>query len=468
MPTTEAGTNNVYDLIVVGTGPAGQKAAICASKLRKKVAVVERKRTIGGVCVHTGTIPSKTFREAILYLSGMRQRAFYGRGYSLKESITMQDLVFRADMVMGHEIEVIKAQLRRNRVTVYEGNGRFLDAHTMEVSSDEGYTLLRGDNFILACGTRPAHSAEIPIDGKRIFDSDQVHELEELPRELIVVGAGIIGLEYASMFAALGVKVTLLDQRPTLLEFADREIVESLCFHLRQLGTVFRLGEKVVRVGFDEERDRVFAKLESGKTVHGQALLYAVGRQANSDQLNLEAVGLVPDGRGKLLVDESFRTSIPHIYAAGDVIGFPALASTSMEQGRLASCHIFGVAGNIPPNLVPYGVYTIPEISMVGATEEQLTRDKVPYEIGISRYAELAKGQMLGDEQGFLKLIFDPNNLKLLGVHIIGERAAEIVHIGQAVLAMGGTIDYFRDAVFNYPTLAEAYKVAALDGLNKL
>lgn len=468
MLTNEAGSNIVYDLIVVGSGPAGQKAAICASKLRKKVAVIERKRTIGGVCVHTGTIPSKTFREAILYLSGMRQRAFYGRGYSLKESIAMQDLVFRADMVMAREIEVIKSQLRRNRVTVYEGNARFLDAHTMEVASEEGYTLLRGDNFILACGTRPAHSPEIPIDGKRIFDSDQVHELEELPRELIVVGAGIIGLEYASMFAALGVKVTLLDQRPTLLEFADREIVESLCFHLRQLGTVFRLGERVVRVGFDEERDRVFAKLESGKTVHGQALLYAVGRQANSDQLNLEVIGLVPDGRGKLLVDESFRTSIPHIYAAGDVIGFPALASTSMEQGRLASCHIFGVAGNVPPNLIPYGVYTIPEISMVGATEEQLTRDKVPYEIGISRYAELAKGQMLGDEQGFLKLIFDPNNLKLLGVHIIGERATEIVHIGQAVLALGGTIDYFRDAVFNYPTLAEAYKVAALDGLNKL
>ncbi len=247
-----------------------------------------------------------------------------------------------------------------------------------------------------------------------------------------------------------------------------REIVESLCFQLRQLGTVFRLGEKVVSVGFDPERDRVFAKLESGKTVHGAALLYSVGRQANSDQLNLESIGLVPDGRGKLIVDENFQTAIPHIYAAGDVIGFPALASTSMEQGRLASCHIFGISGNIPPNQIPYGVYTIPEISMVGATEEQLTRDKVPYEIGIARYAELAKGQMLGDDQGFLKLIFDPSTLKLLGVHIIGDRAAEIVHIGQAVLSLGGTIEYFRDTVFNYPTLAEAFKVAALDGLNKL
>ena len=468
MPTTAASNNNIYDLIVVGSGPAGQKAAICAAKMRKKVAVVERKRTIGGVCVHTGTIPSKTFREAILYLSGLRQRTFYGRGYALKENISMQDLVFRADSVMAREIEVIKAQLRRNRVTVYEGNARFLDPHSMEVASDEGYTLLRGTNFVIACGTRPAHSADIPIDGKRIFDSAQVHELEALPRELIVVGAGIIGLEYASMFAALGVKVTLLDQRSILLDFVDHEIVESLCFQLRQLGTVFRLGEKVVQVGIDDDRDRVFAKLESGKTVHGAALLYAVGRQANSDQLNLESIGLVPDSRGKIIVDENFKTSIPHIYAAGDVIGFPALASTSMEQGRLASCHIFGVPGTIPPNLIPYGVYTIPEISMVGATEEQLTRDKVPYESGISRYAELAKGQMLGDDQGFLKLLFDPGSLKLLGVHIIGERAAEIVHIGQAVLTMGGTIEYFRDTVFNYPTLAEAYKVAALDGLNKL
>src|SRR5271165_5909947 len=344
----EAGGNNTYDLIVVGSGPAGQKAAICAAKLRKKVAVIERKRTIGGVCVHTGTIPSKTFREAILYLSGLRQRTFYGRGYALKDQISMQDLIFRSDAVMAREIEVIKAQLRRNRVRVYEGNARFLDAHSMEVASDEGFTLLRGNNFVIACGTRPANDAQIPIDGQRIFDSDQVHDLEELPRELIVVGAGIIGLEYASMFAALGVKVTLLDQRPTVLDFCDREIVESLLFQLRQLGTVFRLGEKVVSVGFDQERDRVFAKLESGKKVQGQALMYAVGRRANSDQLNLEAIGLRPGDRGKLVVDEQFQTSVPYVYAAGDVIGFPALASTSMEQGRLASCHIFGVAATIP------------------------------------------------------------------------------------------------------------------------
>jgi len=369
---------------------------------------------------------------------------------------------------MTREIEVIKAQLRRNYVNVLEGEARFIDPHTIEIRSEDGSQLVRGQHILLACGTRPAHSDDIPIDGKRIFDSDQVHCLEDVPRELVIVGAGIIGLEYASMFATLGVKVTLLDQRPTILEFVDREIIESLCFQLRQLGTVFRLGEKVVSVGFDEQRDRVFAKLESGKNVHGQGLLYTIGRQANSDQMNIGAAGLTSDGRGKLLVNEHFQTAVPHVYAAGDVIGFPALASTSMEQGRLASCHMFGKPGKMPPNLIPYGIYTIPEISMVGQTEEQLTQEKIPYEVGLARYAELAKGQMLGDEQGLLKLLFDPNSLKLLGVHIIGDRAAEIVHIGQAVLTMGGSIEYFRDTVFNYPTLAEAYKVAALDGLNKL
>jgi len=449
---------NEYHLLVIGSGPAGQKGAICAAKMRKKVAIIDRKKTIGGVCVHTGTIPSKTLREAVLYLSGFRQRTFYGRGYVLKDRIAMADLTFRAQSVMLREVEV----------TTLEGDARFINPTTIEVKNDDGSQLVRGHHVLIACGTRPAHTADIPIDGKRIFDSDQVHALEEVPRDLVIVGAGIIGLEYASMFAALGVKVTLLDQRPILLDFVDREIVESLCFQLRQLGTVFRLGEKVVSVGLDEARDRVFAKLESGKNVHGQGLLYTIGRQANSDLLNLESAGLSSDGRGKLKVNEHFQTAVPHIYAAGDVIGFPALASTSMEQGRLASCHMFGTPGKMPPNQIPYGIYTIPEISMVGQTEEQLTEHKVPYEVGLARYAELAKGQMLGDEQGLLKLIFCPNSLKLLGVHVIGDRAAEIVHIGQVVLSLGASIEYFRDAVFNYPTLAEAYKVAALDGLNKL
>jgi NAD(P) transhydrogenase len=459
---------NEYDLVVIGSGPAGQKGAICAAKMRKKVAIIDRKKSVGGVCVHTGTIPSKTLREAVLYLSGFRQRTFYGRGYVLKDRIAMSDLIFRAQAVMAREVEVIKAQLRRNYVTILEGEARFLDANTLEVKSEEGSQLVRGEHVLIACGTRPAHSADIPMDGHRIFDSDQVHCLEEIPRDLIVVGAGIIGLEYASMFATLGVKITLLDQRPILLDFVDREIVESLCFQLRQLGTVFRLGEKVVSVGFDEERNRVFAKLASGKNVHGQGLLYTIGRQANGDLLNLESAGLSAEGRGKLSVNEHFQTTVPHIYAAGDVIGFPALASTSMEQGRLASCHMFGKPGKMPPNLIPYGIYTIPEISMVGQTEEQLTKENINYEVGLARYAELAKGQMLGDDQGLLKLVFDPDTLKLLGVHAIGDRAAEIIHIGQVVLTLGASIEYFRDAVFNYPTLAEAYKVAALDGLNKL
>ncbi len=457
-----------YDLVVIGSGPAGQKGAICAAKLRKKVAIIDRERFIGGVCVHTGTIPSKMLREAILYLSGFRQRTFYGRGYVVKDRIAMSDLVFRAQSVMSREVEVIKAQLRRNYVTTFVGDARFKDPHTVEIHNEDGVQLVHAEHILIACGTRPAHSDDILIDGKRIFDSDQVNSLEEVPRELIVVGAGIIGIEYASMFATLGVKVTLLDLRPTLLEFVDREIIESLCFQLRQLGTVFRLGEKVVQVGFDEDRDRVFAKLESGKIVRGQNLLYTIGRQANSDQMNIEAAGLKTDGRGKLAVNENFQTSVPHIYAAGDVIGFPALASTSMEQGRLASCHMFGKPSKMMSHLIPYGIYAIPEISMVGATEEELTRQKAPYEIGLARYTELAKGQMLGDENGLVKILFDPNTLKLLGVHIIGDRAAEIVHIGQAVLTMGATIEYFRDTVFNYPTLAEAYKVAALDGLNKI
>src|SRR5271165_647993 len=461
-------TTSEFDLVVIGSGPAGQKGAICAAKLRKRVAIVDRERTIGGVCVHTGTIPSKMLREAVLYLSGLRQRTFYGRGYVVKDRISMSDLVFRAQAVMSREVEVITAQLRRNFVTAFAGDARFTDPHTVEITNSDGIHSVRGENILIACGTRPAHSDDIPIDGKRIFDSDQVHCLEEVPRELIVVGAGIIGLEYASMFAALGVKVTLLDQRPTLLEFVDREIIESLCFQLRQLGTLFRLGEKVVSIGFDQERDRVFAKLESGKIVRAQALLYTVGRQSNSDLLNLEAAGVEPDPRGKLIVNEHYQTSVPHIYAAGDVIGFPALASTSMEQGRLASCHMFDKPSKMHSDLIPYGIYAIPEISMVGATEEELTRRKAPYEIGLARYSELAKGQMLGDDQGLLKILFDPDSLKLLGVHIIGDRAAEIVHIGQAVLALGGTIEYFRDTIFNYPTLAEAYKVAALDGLNKL
>jgi NAD(P) transhydrogenase len=457
-----------YDLVVLGSGPAGQKGAICAAKLHKKVAIVEKKWELGGVCVHSGTIPSKTLREAVLYLSGFRERTFYGRNYQLKDQVMMSDLTFRVDAVIKRETEVIQAQLHRNNITPIDGYGRFVDAHTLEVENVDGVKRVTSDNFLVSTGTRPASDAHYQIDGKNIFNSDQLLSLAAIPRELIVVGAGVIGLEYASMLAALGVKITLLDARPTILDFIDREIMDSLQFQLRQLGMVFRLGEKVSTCKYDSERGRVVAELESGKHVHGDGLLFTVGRQGNTDKLNLEAVGLKSAERGKLEVNAEFQTAVPNIYAAGDVIGFPALASTSMEQGRIASCNMFGVPAHMRPQFFPYGIYTIPEISIVGQTEEQLTKDKVPYEVGVSRYGELAKGQMLGDEQGMLKLLFHPESLKLLGVHIIGDRAAEIVHIGQAVLSFSGTIEYFRDTVFNYPTMAEAYKVAALDGLNKL
>ena len=457
-----------FDLVVIGSGPAGQKAAISAAKMRKKVAIVERFSMIGGVCVHQGTIPSKTVREAILHLTGFKERTFYGRDYHIKDDISVQDLAFRVQKIVTRETEVVRAQLRRNGVTVYEGTARFADPNTVEVDGKAESQRVSGKFFVVACGTRPARDASIPFDGMRILDTDEITNIPRLPRELIVVGAGVIGLEYCSFFAALGAKVTLIDQRPKILDYVDREIVEALTYHLRRIGTTFRLGERVTSVGVNAERDQVFAELESGKRVHGDALLYAVGRQANADQLNLEAAGLKVDSRGRLEVNASFQTKVPHIYAAGDVIGFPALASTSMEQGRLASCHIFGAASENIPELFPYGIYTIPEISMVGQTEEDLTSRKIPYEIGIARYGELAKSMMLGDENGMLKLLFDRNNLKLLGIHAIGERATEIIHIGQAVLSFGGTVRYFRDTVFNYPTLAEAYKVAALDGLNKL
>ena len=457
-----------YDLIVIGSGPAGQKGAICAAKLRKRVAVIDRTLMMGGVCVHTGTIPSKSIREAIFQLTGIAVRNLYGNNYRGQGEISLQDLSFRVTSIVSRETEVIRAQLKRNGVAIFQGAAQFVDPHTIEVKGESGRVTLRGANILIACGTRPARDSHIPFDGKRIVDTDEFTGIGSLPREIIVVGAGVVGLEYGSFMAAVGAEVTLIDQRPLILDFVDHEIVEALAYHLRQMGTTFRLGEKVTRVGIDEARGRVFAELESGKRVQGDMLLYAVGRQANGDLLRLEAAGLQPDPRGKINVNDCFQTDVPHIYAAGDVIGFPALASTSMEQGRLASCRMFGVPAEHMPELFPLGIYTIPEISMVGKTEERLTAEKVPYEVGTSKYNELAKSMMLGDETGMLKLLFDRNTRKLLGVHIIGQRATEIVHIGQAVLAYGGSIEYFRDTVFNYPTLAEAYKVAALDGLNKL
>ena len=460
-------TESRYDLAVIGSGPAGQKAAVAAAKLGKRVAVVERAGGLGGVSLQTGTIPSKTLREAILYFTGFRQRSFYGRDYSEKESISVEDLAFRVNAVRGRQGETVRAQLKRNEVTIVEGEARFSDPHTLEVETAAGPRRLAADYVLIACGSRPAHNPQIPCDGERILDSDQLLRIGHLNREVIIVGAGVIGLEYASMAAALGTRVTVVEQRDVMLDFVDREIVETLTYHLRQLGATFRLGETVTSVRRDGEA-RVLVELDSGKQIRADSLLYAVGRQGNADLLNLSATGLSADARGRVAVNESFQTAVPHIYAAGDVIGFPALASTAMEQGRIASRHMFGAAGAPTRPAFPYGIYTIPEISMVGRTEEQLTHAKVPYEVGRSRFEELAKGQMLGAETGLLKILFDPNSLQILGIHAIGDQASELIHVGQAVLALGGTLDYFRETVFNYPTLAEAYKVAALDGGNRI
>ena len=457
-----------YDLVVIGSGPAGQKGAIAAAKARKRVGIIDRAVMIGGVSVHTGTIPSKTIREAIFQLTGFAVKALYGNGSRSRVDISVQNVSSRVSAIVARETEVIRAQLERNGIAIHHGSAHFLDPHTVEVQGDGEEIRLTAEKILIACGTRPAHSAEIPFDNHRIVDTDHLADLGGLPREIIVVGAGVVGLEYASFMAALGADVTLIDQRPVVLEFIDRQIVEALSYHLRQLGVMFRLGEKVTHVGIDPVRDRVLVELDSGKKVRGDALIYAVGRQANGDQLHLEAAGLAADSRGRLKVNQFFQTDVPHIYGAGDIIGFPALASSSMEQGRLAASHMFGLPFKHMPEFFPYGIYTIPEISMVGETEETLTATRVPYEVGIAKYSELAKSMMLGDEAGMLKLLFDPETHKLIGVHALGQRATEIIHIGQAVLFFGGSVEYFRDMVFNYPTLAEAYKVAALDGLNKL
>jgi len=456
-----------YDLTVIGSGPAGQKGAIAAAKLGKRVAMVDRNEMLGGVCIHGGTVPSKTLREAILHLTGFRHRSFYGSDYVVKDRISIRDLAWRVTQVIERETGVVRDQLRRNGIELFTGTARFVDAHTIEVESAGETHILKSEYVLVACGTRPARHPDIPFDGKQILASDQFFQMEDVPRELIVVGGGVIGLEFASMLTALGVEITLIEARPQILEFVDSEIVEALSYHMRRQGAILRLGEKVTKVELGD-RGRVVVYLESGKRIHGAALLYAVGRQANTDLLDLSAAGLQTGPRGKLEVNERFQTAVPNVYAAGDVIGFPSLASTSMEQGRLASCQIFGVAATMVPALLPYGIYTIPEISMVGKTEAALTEAKIPFEVGISKYEELAKAQIVGDHTGMLKILFHPDTRKVLGVHAIGESAAEIIHIGQAVLTFGGTIDYFRDTVFNYPTFAEAYKVAGLDGLNKL
>jgi NAD(P) transhydrogenase len=458
-----------YDLIVLGSGPAGQRAAIFAAKMGKSVALVEMREVVGGACINTGTIPSKTMREAVLHLSGYNYKSIYGMNYRVKERITMADLAFRVQHVIKTEIDVTEAQLSRNNIDMLVGVASFDDPNHIRVTNSRGANVYEGKNILIATGTKPATSPKVPLNGHSIINSDMIMELDTLPKTMIVVGGGVIGVEYTCMFSALGVRVTLIERRPKLLEFADQEIVEALSYHLRDSRVTMRLNEEVESV--EELPDgTVVANLESKKRVSGDALLYAVGRQGNVDELHLEnSGGIEADARGRIPVDKDFRTKVPHIFAVGDVIGFPSLASVSMEQGRVAAARAFGDTSILSnPSYYPYGIYTIPEISFIGKTEEQLTEEDVPYEVGVAYYREIARGQIRGDTTGRLKLIFHRETYAILGVHIIGESASELLHIGQAVMLLGGKLNYFIDTVFNYPTLAECYKTAAFNGLNRL
>jgi NAD(P) transhydrogenase len=456
-----------YDLLVIGTGPAGQKAAVQAAKLGKKVGIIERKAVAGGVCINTGTIPSKSLREAVLYLSGFRQRNLYGSGYRVKDTITIEDLIFRATHVITNEIRIVQDQMRRNSVDMIYGTASFMDPHRLRVQQASGTVEHTAHFIVIAVGTEPARPPEIPFDDQSIIDTDALLTLKRLPQSIVIVGGGVIGTEYASILAAIGVPVILIDKRPRLLEFVDTEIIEALQQQMKGIGITLYHNEEVVGIQKAANGD-VTVTLQQASPVTTTTLLYAIGRVGASRELNLEQAGLSADSRGRLTVNEHFQTAVPHIYAAGDIIGFPALASTSMQQGRHAACHAFGQPDRTDNALLPYGIYSIPEISMVGRTGEDLARAGIPFGVGVARYREIARGQIIGDETGMLKLLFHRQSRELLGVHIIGEGATELIHVGQAVMAYRGKIDYFIDTVFNYPTLAECYKVAALDGINRL
>ena len=456
-----------YDLIVIGSGPGGQRAAIQGAKAGKRVAMIEKQSAIGGVCINTGTIPSKTMREAVLHLSGFYSKNFYGASRGAAATITMADVIFRIQRVVENEVGVTQDQLKRNGVDVLHGTGKFIDAHHLRVENSNGYAEIEGEYVVIATGTKPAKNPNVPINGRNIIDSDQILSMPQIPRTLIVVGGGVIGVEYACMFATLGVRVIIVEKRPRLLEFADTEMVEALSYQMRDHRATMRLSEEVESVEALAD-GKVAANLVSKKRIHADALLYAVGRQGNVERLELAAAGIEADNRGRIQVDADFRTTQPHIFAVGDVIGFPSLASVSMEQGRIAAARAFGLPVQTDPESYPYGIYTIPQISFIGKSEEQLTDADVPYEVGVAYYREIARGQIAGHTDGRLKLLFHRETLELLGVHIFGENASELLHISQAVFKLKGKITYFVDTVFNYPTLAECYKTAAFNGLNRL
>ncbi|HVV32300.1 MAG TPA: Si-specific NAD(P)(+) transhydrogenase [Vitreimonas sp.] len=458
-----------YDLIVIGSGPAGRRAAVQAAKFKKSVLVIEKGRRVGGVCVHTGTIPSKTLRETVLNLSGWRERGFYGAAHRNKENITVEDLRRRLQMTLNHEVEVLEHQFARNKVTWVVGEARFIDAHTIEITGERGDVRhARGERIILAVGTVPHRPAHIPFDGEAVVDADEILELKRLPRSLAVIGASVIGIEYATIFSALDVKVTVIEPGASLLGFVDRELVDEFIHDLRDRGVSLRFNSRAVSVEKVGPESCV-VQLEDQRQIVAEMVLFAAGRSGATASLNLGAAGLAADERGRIAVDKAtFRTAAPHIYAVGDVIGFPSLASTSMEQGRIAACHAFNEAAHAPPEFFPYGIYSVPEISTVGMTEEQVREKHIPYETGLARFRETSRGHIMGLHSGFMKMIFALESRRLLGVHIVGEGATELIHIGQAVLNLGGGLDYFVENTFNYPTLAEAYKIAALDAFNRM
>ncbi len=458
-----------YDLVVVGSGPAGRRGAIQAAKLGKKVLVIEQGKRVGGVSVHTGTIPSKTLRETALNLSGWRERGFYGRSYRVKEEISAEDLRRRLLITLDHEVEVLEHQFARNRVQHIRGKASFLDPSTLEVIKDDGEVVkVTGASILLAVGTKPFRPDDIPFDNKTVLDSDELLDIDELPRSMVVIGAGVIGIEYATIFSALDTAVTVIDPKATMLDFIDREIVEDFTYQLRDRNMKILLGtkaDKVTRL----DNGKVELKLDNGRRLVTDMVLFAAGRMGATDTLNLDAAGLEADSRGRLKVNpETFQTSVPNIYAAGDVVGFPSLASTSMEQGRIAARVAIGAVAKEPPKYFPYGIYAVPEISTCGLTEEEMKERGIPYECGIARFRETSRGHIMGLDTGLLKLIFSLKTRRLLGVHIVGEGATELVHIGQAVLNLKGTVEYFVENTFNYPTLAEAYKIAGLDAWNRM
>lgn len=454
-----------YDLAVIGLGPAGHFGAIQAAKEGKRVVAIEASHQVGGAAAVTGTIPSKALREATLHLAGVRQKAFYGRHYRVKDSLTMRDLTQSTDQIIAQEVGVLESQLRRNGVHVVRGYGSFIGTNQLVAEGPEGVRVFEADRILIAVGSHPAHAPGVEFDGHQIIDSSQILKLERIPRRLTVVGAGVIGVEYACIFAAIGVRVTLVNKSESFLEFLDQEILDVLRFQMQSNRINICCGESVEEIKVVD--GEAIVRTESNKIIHGDCVLYSIGRQGSTQHLSLEAAGLQADNRGRLKVNENFQTEVPNIYAAGDVIGFPALAATSREQGRRAMCHAFDCPCPTQDHDLPYGIYTIPEISTFGPSERELTRDQIPYEVGRAWYGEIARGHILGDLHGLLKIIFDPTTLKLHAVHSIGDGATELIHLGQAVKAMGGTIEYFINAVFNYPTLAECYKVAAQNGYNR-